>query len=79
MFSFEHHSQVAHGYTELHDAAVMVTDVHGLMVLRQHTHRKGKKTHTPTHINTQDDTLYAITLVTRSPLQKDPPVPHTGE
>lgn len=38
MLSFKHHSEVAHGYAELHDAALMISAVHGLMVLRQTTH-----------------------------------------
>lgn len=38
LFSFQNHSEVAQGYTELHDATLMITAVHGLVVLRQKTH-----------------------------------------
>lgn len=37
LFSFEHHSEVPHGYAELQDVPLMVAAVHGLIVL--HTQR----------------------------------------
>lgn len=40
LFPFQHQGEVAHGYTELLDIALMVSAVHGLMVLRQqHTEK----------------------------------------
>ena len=47
LFSLQHHGEVAHGYAELHDVAVVISAVHGLVVLtRQHVHKISTLTHT---------------------------------